>query len=1112
MTEPQDGGNSPLVDPDPAVADPSRMVVDVAVRVLLQYAGLQPGEVPGTGRLVTVAEAEAEVARRGIAVAIPEKLPAPTAEEAAGFVAGALRLGAHLLPLRAGRKEAIEARWPTQPAMSPEAAAAHLVAGGNLGINLGASRMIALDGEQALATDALIEAGFVPATVTAKAQDPTSPKFGGAHVLLAAPEGIDVSKLRVELGVKLGGGTLDALTGAHYVVAPGSRIDEAPGYQYRFAADGPMVDPAVWRTAPAWLLDPAEAAPTPGVEPLRGVFAPRVRRERIPNPNADELTAAIDSIPWSEWLAGAEARVPIIGEDGGCGCDVFHFAGAETLRSGILHDGCEFGYGAHAFSGTLQAAWGREHGSRLQFAAWVRGVSERELAAQFGIQLHTPLGVLTAEYFDADAARLEAAAAEGVTSVGGPPGPAGAVVIRVEVGRDGLLARAAGSRRAAASMRAAGAEEPSAWGVHGSSTGTIPIAGGVPPVPPQLQRPAAPVPGVDGATALRPEMEEAGAGAVVLAGGLPMFDPMLPMYIKRAEVELAAPPAEIDCAPPLCKYLLPADLRSLRATVFGPRATPAPADVEFSDGQLAQAVAAAVGGTKLIYASDGESWFGWDGDRFKLDSTAAQEAVQALLQRHRQASDPAVQQRKIRAYSWKRLTVEAKERLARTDARYSFSVDGALVTEDGREIEMVTVEVAERAESTTTRNAIIAQLGATPSVKVLTEELDAHPQVVGVKGGYLNLADPELKVPGPAVTITPPDPTNLVTKLMGASFDPAATCRLWEQSLVDALPFEEVRQWLQKLAGSAMFGRQVEHIAAVFSGLGGNGKGCTTDVLVGMYGDYAAVLQTSVLTLAGMNNHATDLMPLRGARLATSDEVPPQQLYTDRLKKITGGGPLGARLCGQNQTTWDQSHTLILLTNNKLQWPPSAMAAMRRRLRVIKFDVEFGVEGGPPMIPGLAKRILATEASGVLNWMIEGYRMYCAEGLAEPDTPQRIKDWTSDACADSSSWASFCDAAFEVTRNASDALTSAEIFKVWDFFRGQDTDQKHASPGSVRVVAGMVVEQLRGVGRIEAGGKVKAAVTRVKWSTEGLALVKESQRAATPYFPSPLGVVHPKPV
>src|SRR5699024_1172859 len=38
-------------------------------------------------------------------------------------------------------------------------------------------------------------------------------------------------------------------------------------------------------------------------------------------------------------------------------------------------------------SGTLIAAWGREHGSRLQFAAWLHGVSEAELAQRFGIDL-----------------------------------------------------------------------------------------------------------------------------------------------------------------------------------------------------------------------------------------------------------------------------------------------------------------------------------------------------------------------------------------------------------------------------------------------------------------------------------------------------------------------------------------------------------------------------------------------------------------------------------------------------------------------------------------------------------------------------------------------------
>jgi hypothetical protein len=124
--------------------------------------------------------------------------------------------------------------------------------------------------------------------------------------------------------------------------------------------------------------------------------APRPPRIH-PDPHADRITQEIDAISWDEWLA-EDARTAVFGYDSdGCQVRTWDLA-TSSFRSVILHDGCEHGYGAHGFSGSLVAEWGREHGSRLQFAAFVLGVSERSLAKRFGIDLgRNPLQGLTLE-------------------------------------------------------------------------------------------------------------------------------------------------------------------------------------------------------------------------------------------------------------------------------------------------------------------------------------------------------------------------------------------------------------------------------------------------------------------------------------------------------------------------------------------------------------------------------------------------------------------------------------------------------------------------------------------------------------------------------------------
>jgi hypothetical protein len=371
----------------------------------LRHAGLKATDVAGEGPWVTMAEAEAEAARRGLTVNLPEPLPPLDAGMARAYVQRLKGMGAHTMRLSAGSKTPIESAWQNAPDLTEDEATAWLVKGENLGVNLlrsGDTGWAVLDAENGAATAILTAAGLIPTAVTANAQDRTTDKFGGCHVWMRLPADVDASTLKSTLQLKLdGGGLIDILVGTRYVVAPGTVLDQAPGYRYAFAATGAAMNPDVWIEAAPWLIDASAPSPgSPGIEPLLGVLLPRRRDKRPPREDADRVTMEIDEVPWETWLDG-DPRVQILGADGSCGCPVFHWAGASTQRSGILHEGCEFGSGFHAFSGTLISILGREHGSRLQFAAFLRG-QESDLASvarEVGITMgggSRPVG-LTAE-------------------------------------------------------------------------------------------------------------------------------------------------------------------------------------------------------------------------------------------------------------------------------------------------------------------------------------------------------------------------------------------------------------------------------------------------------------------------------------------------------------------------------------------------------------------------------------------------------------------------------------------------------------------------------------------------------------------------------------------
>lgn len=326
-----------------------------------------------------------------------------------GLIERMTALGAQLMPLKRGIKKPSGTGWTVAAALTVDQAVQHVADGGNLGVNLGNSKMIAFDCEDQLATDAVVAAGFQLTVIPAKAQyegilkpgleDPDSGqpnrKRGGSHVWLWVPDGIDPAALSSEQSMQLklpNGGTVDVLAGPRYVVAPPSALDLAYDRQYLPSAAGPLdlstgQEPPNIGVAPMWLFDLTVPCP-PELASLHGCLIPLVRQRVEQNARSIELSNQIDEVPWGEWLAG-DPRLTLTGEIDGCGCEIAHYQGASHGKSVTLHDGCEVGNGCHVWSGTMLAELGLpgDHLSRLDLAVALQGESRRVVAAGHGIQL-----------------------------------------------------------------------------------------------------------------------------------------------------------------------------------------------------------------------------------------------------------------------------------------------------------------------------------------------------------------------------------------------------------------------------------------------------------------------------------------------------------------------------------------------------------------------------------------------------------------------------------------------------------------------------------------------------------------------------------------------------
>ncbi|RIS80457.1 DUF3987 domain-containing protein [Mycobacteroides abscessus] len=327
----------------------------------------------------------------------------PNREMIRSVVKRLIELKCQLLPVPGGYKRPPPSGFANISGMSEQDAVAHVEAGGNLAVGLAASRLAVADAEDALATDALLSAGYRPFVYPARSRyvgvlkpgipdEPSSGKenthAGGAHFWFRLPDGIDAHALNTAgIGIDLpNGGRMDLLGGRRYVVVPPSALELTYGAMYE---RGEAWDEEL-PLAPAWFYDlsATEQAPIP-LAPAAGRLAPKALREKVEqDARSIELDNQIDEVPWDQWIAG-DPRLTATGQIDTCGCSIYHWVGADNDKSATMHDGCEQGNGVHIWSGTMLAQLGlhHDHTSRLNLAKALHGGTIRERAAAVGIEL-----------------------------------------------------------------------------------------------------------------------------------------------------------------------------------------------------------------------------------------------------------------------------------------------------------------------------------------------------------------------------------------------------------------------------------------------------------------------------------------------------------------------------------------------------------------------------------------------------------------------------------------------------------------------------------------------------------------------------------------------------
>lgn len=291
-------------------------------------------------------------------------------------------------------------------------------------------------------------------------------------------------------------------------------------------------------------------------------------------------------------------------------------------------------------------------------------------------------------------------------------------------------------------------------------------------------------------------------------------------------------------------------------------------------------------------------------------------------------------------------------------------------------------------------------------------DMDADPHAFVVPNGQIDLravaawerpaaCEPEEELAARRSWLRPVDRASLPTRVAGVPYDPAAKCPEWEAFMELIVPDAAIRDCVKRIVGAALRGCDAAQIAVLMRGAsGGNGKSTFQNALAMVFGDrdgYSATCRVEMFLDLGnlMSNAANpDEVKLPGARVLLATEPKPTQILDmTKIKGLTGCDIRQSRALHNEPFDW-RPNAIPFISCNKMPKIKDADGGSRRRLVIIPFEVELRkLPVEQRRKPSDVMAALQREASGILNWAIDGYRDFVARGeeIDPPEAMEHIK-------------------------------------------------------------------------------------------------------------------------
>lgn len=306
---------------------------------------------------------------------------------------------------------------------------------------------------------------------------------------------------------------------------------------------------------------------------------------------------------------------------------------------------------------------------------------------------------------------------------------------------------------------------------------------------------------------------------------------------------------------------------------------------------------------------------------------------------------------------------------------------------------------------------------ARPYLSRRHDEMDTHRLLVNVQNGTIDLAGRKDENGHVTIELLPHDRKHMITKIMPVRFDRTARCPNFLNFLDSICPDRDVQLFLQRWYGYCLTGLTSEQKIMMKWGGGSNGKGVLMDTMSWIFGEYAKGIPIASLMAKdksfGGAAASPDLARLPGARFVTASEPETGQKFSENmLKIISGEESLTVRELNEKFFEFWPQFKLTISFNLK----PSVRSSddgFWRRVMLVPFEQKFYDPNDPARPPdgkikdyNLREKLRA-EASGILNWLIDGYLMWSEGGL---QIPEKVRAATDEYRSEANHLLQFCEA------------------------------------------------------------------------------------------------------